>query len=225
MERSKCIMKIEQAVSADTTAASSAKDETDDIFSCIDFGQTEDPAMTIYSAESLDNDKQSSWQSPSASSANTVASTFLFEWTAWFAFFLGSFSCPTKTIIPRPLEANARVVNEVNARVVNPTPKRRIPRRVHVCQHPACGKGFTRKFNLQIHEQTHDPNRKRPFACPFPQCSKSFARSRDLARHKLIHTAINSWMCCGCEKTYLRKDALIRHQRMTPCENLQYRPP
>ena len=214
-------MKFEQAGNARTTTAASVKDEMDDIFSCIDFAQASEPTTMPLNgnAESDDKDKLSAPRSPPA---NTAASTFLFEWTLWFAFFLESFFCAKKPIAPRPYELNAR---SAEARDINPRSKRRIPRRVHVCQYPACGKEFTRKFNLQIHEQTHDINRQRPFACPFPECSKSFARSRDLARHKMIHTAINSWMCYGCEKTYLRKDALVRHQRMTPCENLQYKLP
>ncbi|CAG8529023.1 3299_t:CDS:2 [Acaulospora colombiana] len=48
---------------------------------------------------------------------------------------------------------------------------------------PECGRGFNRKFNMQTHRSTHDPNRVKPFACEHPNCGSRFTRRMEKARH------------------------------------------
>ncbi|KAJ1565869.1 hypothetical protein HK096_008247 [Nowakowskiella sp. JEL0078] len=75
---------------------------------------------------------------------------------------------------------------------------------------PQCSRSFTRRFNLQTHLETHQPNRIRQHHCD--ECPKSFARIHDLKRHQNIHTNPNSFVCPSlCGKTFSRKDALTRH--------------
>ncbi|KAI8811279.1 hypothetical protein BJ742DRAFT_667006, partial [Cladochytrium replicatum] len=53
------------------------------------------------------------------------------------------------------------------------------------CPFEGCKWSFTRRFNLKVHAETHNPDRVRPHACP--SCGKAFARVTDLKRHKKIH--------------------------------------
>ncbi|KAI8810744.1 hypothetical protein BJ742DRAFT_658436, partial [Cladochytrium replicatum] len=76
------------------------------------------------------------------------------------------------------------------------------------CSHTGCGKTFTRRFNLQTHEATHNPNRARDHVCEM--CAKRFTRSHDLTRHMTVH-AEEKHECEGCGKGYSRSDALRRH--------------
>ncbi|CAG8687559.1 2455_t:CDS:1, partial [Ambispora leptoticha] len=76
-----------------------------------------------------------------------------------------------------------------------------------------CGRGFQRKFNMQTHEQTHDPNRIKPFSCDFPGCGSRFTRKHDLKRHvNGIHKGERVHECNVCNKQFSRKDAWKRHQ-------------
>jgi len=47
-----------------------------------------------------------------------------------------------------------------------------------------CGKPFQRNFNLRSHKQTHQPMRDKPFACNHYDCEKRFVRKTDLIRHE-----------------------------------------
>ncbi|KAI9732110.1 MAG: hypothetical protein M1834_004206 [Cirrosporium novae-zelandiae] len=49
------------------------------------------------------------------------------------------------------------------------------------CQ--VCGQLCSRSFNLRMHMQTHDPDRKKPFECPDEGCEAKFSRRADLDRH------------------------------------------
>jgi uncharacterized C2H2 Zn-finger protein len=48
---------------------------------------------------------------------------------------------------------------------------------------PKCNRMFGRKFNMQTHLSTHDPNRVKPFECDHPGCGSKFTRKHDLKRH------------------------------------------
>uniref|UniRef100_A0A1D1ZEQ5 Transcription factor Sp2 n=1 Tax=Anthurium amnicola TaxID=1678845 RepID=A0A1D1ZEQ5_9ARAE len=77
---------------------------------------------------------------------------------------------------------------------------------------PECGRGFNRKFNMQTHRQTHDPNRVKPFACEHPNCGSRFTRKHDLKRHiNGIHKGEKVHECTVCRKPFSRKDAWKRH--------------
>ncbi|CAG8454615.1 4043_t:CDS:2 [Ambispora gerdemannii] len=83
--------------------------------------------------------------------------------------------------------------------------------KTYVCS--KCGRGFQRKFNMQTHESTHDPNRVKPFACDFPSCGSRFTRKHDLKRHiNGIHKGEKVHECNACQKPFSRKDAWKRHQ-------------
>ncbi|RIA96583.1 hypothetical protein C1645_687783 [Glomus cerebriforme] len=77
---------------------------------------------------------------------------------------------------------------------------------------PECGRGFNRKFNMQTHRATHDPNRVKPFACEHPNCGSRFTRKHDLKRHiNGIHKGEKVHECTVCRKPFSRKDAWKRH--------------
>jgi hypothetical protein len=81
---------------------------------------------------------------------------------------------------------------------------------------PECGRGFNRKFNMQTHRATHDPNRIKPFACEHPNCGSRFTRKHDLKRHiNGIHKGEKVHECTVCRKPFSRKDAWKRH--ITTC--------
>ncbi|CAI2173603.1 17122_t:CDS:1 [Funneliformis geosporum] len=81
---------------------------------------------------------------------------------------------------------------------------------------PDCGRGFNRKFNMQTHRLTHDPNRVKPFACDHPNCGSRFTRKHDLKRHiNGIHKGEKVHECTVCRKPFSRKDAWKRH--ITTC--------
>jgi uncharacterized Zn-finger protein len=54
-------------------------------------------------------------------------------------------------------------------------------KRVHVCEHPGCGKVFTRAEHRRRHELTH--RSKKLHACPHAGCTKAFHRADYLAQH------------------------------------------
>ncbi|CAJ0768713.1 2628_t:CDS:2 [Entrophospora sp. SA101] len=75
---------------------------------------------------------------------------------------------------------------------------------------------FNRKFNMQTHRSTHDPNRIKPFACEYSNCGSRFTRKHDLKRHiNGIHKGEKVHECSVCRKPFSRKDAWKRH--VTTC--------
>jgi hypothetical protein len=47
-----------------------------------------------------------------------------------------------------------------------------------------CGRLFQRSYNLKSHLQTHNPTRPHPNHCPYPGCERRFVRRTDLLRHE-----------------------------------------
>ncbi|KAF9430600.1 hypothetical protein BGZ94_005773 [Podila epigama] len=81
-----------------------------------------------------------------------------------------------------------------------------------------CGRAFSRLFNLNTHERTHDRSKARLFACPEQGCKKSFTRKNDLQRHQIsIHKITHIYSCKICDTPFQRKDALRRHMDEKSC--------
>ncbi|KAF8968199.1 hypothetical protein BGZ46_010927 [Entomortierella lignicola] len=83
-----------------------------------------------------------------------------------------------------------------------------------------CGRAFSRLFNLNTHERTHDRSKARLFPCPEQGCKKSFTRKNDLQRHQIsIHGVTNIYSCQKCNKSFSRRDALRHHMELKSCED------
>ncbi|TPX58204.1 hypothetical protein PhCBS80983_g03294 [Powellomyces hirtus] len=53
--------------------------------------------------------------------------------------------------------------------------------RPHIC--PTCFRAFHRRFNMTIHQATHNPRREKQYTCTIPRCKSRFWRMPDLRRH------------------------------------------
>ncbi|GMM29131.1 hypothetical protein DAMA08_018470 [Martiniozyma asiatica (nom. inval.)] len=114
-----------------------------------------------------------------------------------------------------------------------------IQKRLFVCDHPGCGKTFSRKMNLMSHfHSTHE--HKKPYQCSI--CDKSFARHSDRRRHEKsqhidqVETGdeinIKKFTCggvlddgttWGCGKVFKRKDGLTAHWKSAKAKRKCFR--
>ncbi|KIO21345.1 hypothetical protein M407DRAFT_29063 [Tulasnella calospora MUT 4182] len=78
---------------------------------------------------------------------------------------------------------------------------------VYPCLYPACGKTFSKLFQLRKHEALHSFDR--PFKCS--RCPAAFARKYDFKRHEKSHNTV-VYRCGGCHRRFTRRDALRRHK-------------
>jgi uncharacterized Zn-finger protein len=75
-----------------------------------------------------------------------------------------------------------------------------------------CGRAFSRLFNLNTHERTHDRSKARLFACPEQGCTKTFTRRNDCQRHQIsIHKVTDIYSCHKCPKRYSSREELRSH--------------
>ncbi|KAG0029319.1 hypothetical protein BGZ81_003900 [Podila clonocystis] len=118
------------------------------------------------------------------------------------ATMLTTTSAPSASAIANPLKRKSDEIQASQAGEESP--------RQFTCAQ--CGRAFSRLFNLNTHERTHDRSKARLFACPEQGCKKSFTRKNDLQRHQIsIHKVTHIYSCKNCDSPFQRKDALRRH--------------
>ena len=78
----------------------------------------------------------------------------------------------------------------------------------HNCEQ--CGKLFTTKGNLKIHQTIH--TEETPYHCHL--CESKFKRNADLKQHQRIHTGEKPYGCDECGKRFTRMWHLKTHQRI-----------
>ncbi|KAF9197371.1 hypothetical protein BGZ49_002221, partial [Haplosporangium sp. Z 27] len=89
-------------------------------------------------------------------------------------------------------------------------PKEAKPQKIFPCTFAGCNKVFSRKFNLDQHDNTHKNVKSN--ICNQGNCTKAFIRLADLRRHIRTHSGETPFDCkFGCRESFSRTEARHRH--------------